>query len=117
MIIADVFILHLPTMVAQIGVVTKIHRGWISWHPAMEKVQIVGFTVQETIISAIYIYPARRMVKQSYNARSKKCIRLLILVQVAYILLDVPFVVLTYTVLFFTQSHPCVLCIRHQTEA
>lgn len=26
MIIADIFILHLPTMVAQIGVVTKIHQ-------------------------------------------------------------------------------------------
>lgn len=104
MVIADVFILHLPTMVAQIGVVTKIHRGWISWYPAMEKVQIVGFTVQETIISAIYIYTARRMVKQSYNAHSKKCIRLLILVQVACIPLDVPFVLLTYTDLFLLKA-------------
>jgi hypothetical protein len=99
-IIADVFILHLPTMVAQIGVATKIHRGWISWYPAMEKVQIVGFTAQETI----YIYTARRMIKQSHNAHSKRCIRLLILVQVACLLLDVPFVVLTYTDLFLFKA-------------
>jgi hypothetical protein len=104
MIVADVFILHLPTMVAQIGVVTKLHRSWISWYPAMEKVQIVGFTVQETIISGIYIYTARRMVQQSYNAHSKKCIRLLILVQVTCILLNVPFVVLTYADLFLLKA-------------
>jgi hypothetical protein len=104
MIIADVFILHLPTMVAQIGVVTKIHRNWVSWYPAMEKVQIVGFTIQETIISGIYIYMARRMVQKAYNDHTKQCIRLLILVQVACILLDVPFIVLAYTEIFLLKA-------------
>jgi hypothetical protein len=104
MIIADVFILHLPTMVAQIGVVTKIHRNWVSWYPTMEKVQIVGFTIQETIISGIYIYMARRMVKKAYNDDTKQCIRLLILVQVTCILLDVPFIVLAYTEIFLLKA-------------
>lgn len=44
------------------------------------------------------------MVKQSYNAHLKKCIRLLILIQVAYLLLDMPFVVLTYTDLFLLKA-------------
>ena len=100
MIIADVFILHLPTMVAQIGVVTKHQPSWISWYPAMEKVQVVGFSVQETIISGIYIYAARRMVKGSYNTQTKHCIRLLILVQIICILLNVPSIVLTYADIF-----------------
>lgn len=100
MIVADVFILHLPTMVAQIGVVTKHQPSWISWYPAMEKVQVVGFSVQETIISGIYIYAARRMVKGSYNTQTKHCIRLLILVQIICILLNVPSIVLTYADIF-----------------
>jgi hypothetical protein len=104
MIIADVFILHLPTMVAHIGVVTKIHRSWVSWYPAMEKVQIVGFTVQETIISGIYIYMARKMVKESYNDHTKRCIGLLILVQVTCILLNMPFIVLVYTDIFLLKA-------------
>ena len=104
MIIADVFILHLPTMVAQIGVVTKIHPKWVSWYPAMEKLQILGFTVQETIISGIYIYTARKMVKESYNAHTTYCIRLLILVQVICILLDVPFIILAYTEIFLLKA-------------
>ena len=73
MIIADVFILHLPTMVGQIGVVTKIHPNWKRFYIVMEKLQIVGFTVQETIISGIYIYKAWTMVKESYNDHTKQC--------------------------------------------
>lgn len=104
MIIANVFILHLPTMVSQIGVVTKTHPKWISWYPAMEKVQIVGFTVQETIMSGIYIYEARKMINKSYTAHTKQNIRLLIIVQVACILLDVPFIVLAYTGIFLLKA-------------
>lgn len=104
MIVADVFVLHLPTMVAQIGVVTHRHPSWVSWYPAMEKLQIVGFTIQETIISGIYIYMARRMVKESYNDRTRKFIGLLILVQVACILLDLPFIVLAYIDLFLIKA-------------
>ena len=104
MIVADVFILHLPTMVAQIGVVTKHQPSWVSWYPAMEKAQIVGFSVQETIISGIYIYAARRMVKGSHNAQTKHCIRLLILVQVVCILLNVPFIVLACADIFLLKA-------------
>jgi hypothetical protein len=104
MIITDVFILHLPTMVAQIGVVTKIHRSWVSWYPAMEKVQVVGFTVQETVISGIYIYMARKMVKENYDDHTKRRISLLILVQVTCILLNLPFIVLAYIEIFLLKA-------------
>jgi hypothetical protein len=100
MIVADVFILHLPTMVAQIGVVTRHQPSWLSWYPAIEKVQIVGFSLQETIISGIYINAARRIVKESYNAHTKHCIRLLILCQIICILLNIPFIVLAYVDIF-----------------
>ena len=104
MIVANVFILHLPTMVGQIGVVTKIHPKWKSFYVVMEKLQIVGFTVQETIISGIYIYKAWTMVKESYNDHTKQCIRVLMLVQIACILLDIPFIVLAYTDIFLLKA-------------
>jgi hypothetical protein len=104
MIVANVFTLHFPTMVAQIGVITKHQPSWISWYPIIEKVQIAGFSVQETIISSIYIYAAQRMVKESYNAQTKHCIRLLILVQIVCILLDVPFIVLAYSDIFLLKA-------------
>ena len=103
-IVADVFILHLPTMVAQIGVVTKHQPSWISWYPTIEKLQIVGFSLQETIISGIYINAARRLVKESYNAHTKHRIRLLVLSQIVCILLNVPFIVLAYVDLFLLMT-------------
>ena len=104
MIVADVFILHLPTMVAQIGVVTMHQPSWVSWYPTIEKVQIVGFSLQETIISGIYINAARRIVKESYNAHTKHCIRLLILTQIICILINVPFIVLAYVDIFLLMT-------------
>jgi hypothetical protein len=104
MIVADVFILHLPTMMAQIGVITKHQPSWISWYPIIGKVQIVGFSLQETIISGLYIKAARRMVKESYNAHTKHCIRQLILVQIVCILLDIPFIVLVYAEIFLLKA-------------
>jgi hypothetical protein len=97
MIVTDVFIFHLPTMMAQIGVITKRQPSWISWYPIIGKVQIVGFSLQETIISGLYIKAARRVVKESYNAHTKHCIRQLTLVQIVCILLDIPFITLVYT--------------------
>jgi hypothetical protein len=104
MIVADVFILHLPTMVAQIGVVTKHQPSWVSWYPIIEKVQIVGFSLQETIISGIYIKAARRIVEESYNAHTKHYIRLLIPVQIVCILLNVPSIVLVYVDIFLLKA-------------
>ena len=70
----------------------------------MEKLQIVGFTIQEIIISGIYIYKAREMVQCSFNAHTNHCILVLVLVQVACILLDVPFIVLAYTEIFLMKA-------------
>ena len=103
MIIFSVFAFHLTTMIAQIGVVTKHQPYWISWYPAMEKMQIVGFAVQETIISTIYVYQTHKLLGGSYNATTRKSIRLLIIVQVLCVALDIPFIVLAFMDLFIIK--------------
>ena len=47
---------------------------------------------------------ARKMIKEGYSDHAKRCIGLLILVQVACILLDLPFIVLTYTEIFLFKA-------------
>lgn len=103
MITVSVFAFHLPSMIAQIGVVTKHQPQWISWYPAMEKVQIVGFTVQESIISTIYVISTHKLISGSYNKKTRKNIKLLIIVQVLCVSLDLPVVVLTYLDLFLIK--------------
>lgn len=104
MIIFSVFAFHLTTMIAQIGVVTKRQPQWISWYPAMEKMQIVGFTVQETIISVIYIISTHKLLGGSYNDKTRKSIRFLIIVQIFCTCLDIPFIVLAYVDIFLIKA-------------
>jgi hypothetical protein len=104
MIIFSVFAFHLTTMIAQIGVVTKHQPRWISWYPAMEKMQIVGFTVQEIIISTIYIFHTHKLLGGSYNETTRKSIRLLIIVQVLCVALDIPFIVLAFADIFLIKA-------------
>ena len=104
MIIFSVFAFHLTTMLAQIGVVTKHQPRWVSWYPAMEKMQIVGFTVQETIISIIYVIHTHKLLGGSYNETTRKSIRLLITVQVLCVALDIPFLVLAFADLFIIKA-------------
>lgn len=104
MIIFNVFALHLTTMLGQIGVVTKHQPTWVTWYPAVEKLQIVGFTVQETIISSIYIKYTHNLVDDSYNEKTKKSIRLLILVQIICIIVDLPFIYLAFANLFLIKA-------------
>ena len=104
MILFNIFALHLTTMLGQIGVVTKHQPSWVSWYPAMEKLQIVGFTVQETIISTIYIKYTSTLTNDSYNAKTRNSIRLLILVQVICILVDLPFIYLAFADVFLIKA-------------
>lgn len=107
MIVFSVFAFHLTTMIAQIGVVTKHQPHWISWYPAIEKMQIVGFTVQETIISTIYVISTHKLVGGSYNKKTRRNIKLLILVQVLCVSLDLPFIVLSYVDMFVIKATLC----------
>lgn len=104
MIISDALMFHVPTMVGQIGTVSGTHKDWISWYPSMEKAQITGFAIQETIISGIYIWAARRIVKESYNAQTKTSIRLLVVVQVFAISCHLPLIVLAYADYFVIKA-------------
>jgi hypothetical protein len=110
MIIFNVFALHMTTMIAQIGVVTKHQPQWISWYPAAEKIQIVGFTVQEIIISGIYVRYIYGLVGHDFSEKTKRNMTLLVLVQVVCILIDFPFIYLTFADLFLIKATASSLC-------
>jgi hypothetical protein len=55
----------------------------------MEKFQVVGFAVQETIISLLYIYHASGFLKDSYTRHTHRVMHLLIFAQLTAILFDI----------------------------
>src|SRR5271154_5452438 len=88
MIITDAFLLHTPIIIFDFGI-SSPHPGiWIKPMEIMEKIQVTWFSVQETIISLLYIYHARLFLKDAYTKESRRVMQLLIFAQVLAILFD-----------------------------
>ena len=70
LIITDAFLFHVPTVVFQFGLSDKYtHTKYLPYVAPMERVQILGFSIQEILISAIYIYATQQMLKGSFNRK------------------------------------------------
>ncbi|KAG0653067.1 hypothetical protein D0Z07_0372 [Hyphodiscus hymeniophilus] len=85
MIITDAFLFHLPTIVFQYGLSNKkTHKQYLPFIAPMERVQVLGFSIQEIIISCIYIYGTLEMLRDSFN----KKIRQTTLLQLEFVILN-----------------------------
>lgn len=79
---------------------------------------MLGFSVQEIILSIIYIYGTMKMVKESFNPRVRTTIIFLILIQVVAILCDVVVIALDYAQYFMLKAviHSFVYAFKLQLE-
>jgi len=84
----------------------------------MERVQVLGFSIQEVLISAIYIYSTMQMLKGSFNKKIKKTIAFLIAIQVIVILADVVVITVDYCQYFTLKAvlHSFVYAFKLQLE-
>ena len=56
MIITDAFLLHTPIIIFDFGISSPHPSIWVKPMEVMERIQVLWFSVQETIISLLYIY-------------------------------------------------------------
>jgi len=84
----------------------------------MERVQVLGFSIQEIIISAIYIYATLQMLKGSFNKKIRNTIAFLVLIQIIVILADVLVISLDYAQYFTLKAvlHSFVYAFKLQLE-
>jgi hypothetical protein len=119
MIIFDAFAFHVPTIVFQFGVSSKsAHAKYLPYMAPMERIQVTGFTIQEIILSAIYIHEAIQHLKDSLRGSTRRTITLLTAIQVAVILLDVIVITLDYCEYFTLKAvlHSFVYGVKLQLE-
>ncbi|KAL1968841.1 hypothetical protein VTN77DRAFT_1202 [Rasamsonia byssochlamydoides] len=119
MIITDAFLFYVPTVVFQFGLSDpQAHAKYVPYMGPMERVQVLGFSIQEIILSALYIYGTMQMVKESFNARIRTTIVFLILIQVVVILCDVVVIALDYAQYFTLKAviHSFVYAFKLQLE-
>jgi hypothetical protein len=119
MIITDAFLFHVPTIVFQFAVSNKsTHKKFLPYMAPMERVQIMAFSTQEIIISAIYMYNTIKWLKTSFEKRTRNTIALLIWIQVIVILCDVIVITLDYCEYFTLKAvmHSFVYAFKLQLE-
>ncbi len=119
MVITDAFLFHVPTIVFQYGVSAKeSHKKYLPYMAPMERVQVLGFSIQEVLISAIYIWATLRLLKGSFNKKIRNTIMFLILIQVVVILADVIVITLDYCEYFTLKAvlHSFVYAFKLQLE-
>jgi len=97
MIITDAFLFHTPTIVFQFGLANQsTHDQYVSYLRVMERIQIMGFSLQEITLTSIYIYGTLQIIKNSLNPKIRTTMIFLILIQVMVMLCDISVIALDY---------------------
>ncbi|KAJ5613734.1 hypothetical protein N7528_007388 [Penicillium herquei] len=120
MIIIDACIFHIPTTVLFLGSNHGV-TSFIKPFNIYERVQLTGFSVQETLISALYIWETvtgLRPVLALKGPRGQRVIFNIILVNAIAILLDASLLALEYTDHFDIQTSfkPLVYSLKLKME-
>lgn len=89
MIIVNAIALHIPTTVLTFGSNGDSNTDvFVSGYNVMEKIQMVGFFLQEIILSAIYIVETAKILKTSLQPNTKRTMYQLITINVVIITMD-----------------------------
>ncbi|KAH6715666.1 hypothetical protein BKA61DRAFT_733566 [Leptodontidium sp. MPI-SDFR-AT-0119] len=91
MIIIDVFLFHVPTTVLTFGANSSKAYLYTVPYSVMEKIQITAFCIQEFIISGLYVFHTRKILKTSAifrKSNTRTVMQHLIFVNVLIILMD-----------------------------
>lgn len=96
MIIIDGIVFHLPTTVLLYGNATYPTGPWANGYNVMERIQLVGFCLQELIISGIYVWETVKLLKLRPQGRPNGILHQLLLINIIILVLDVAVVVIEY---------------------
>ncbi|CBF71339.1 hypothetical protein AN6727.2 [Aspergillus nidulans FGSC A4] len=88
MIIANVFLLHVPTTVLTYGANVVADEPWVVGYNVMEKIQMTGFTIQEVIISVLYVWETIRMLQLTSSRENRKIMHQLVGINVMIVTMD-----------------------------
>ncbi|MCJ1381215.1 hypothetical protein MMC17_004324 [Xylographa soralifera] len=94
MIIVDAICFHIPTTVLTYGSNSSDSVEFINAFNVMERLQMTAFSIQEFIISGIYVYSTIKLLRPVYHGRTRRVMMQLIWINLTIIAMDV--VLLTF---------------------
>ncbi|KFY25983.1 hypothetical protein V493_04328 [Pseudogymnoascus sp. VKM F-4281 (FW-2241)] len=105
MIIVNAVVLHTTTIVVEFGAFGTIDTGrFAKAYDIVEKIQVTGFFLQETILSSIYIVETIRILQGSLRQKTRAVMRQLLIINVIVIIMDMALLGMQYASLFLLQT-------------
>lgn len=104
MIIANVFLLHVPTTVLTFGS-NVAHKNPVFAHGynIMEKIQMTGFTIQEVILSALYVRETIKLLRLGSDANKRKIMHQVVGINICMFVMDLILLGLEYASYYAVQ--------------
>lgn len=95
MIIGTILTLHVPTTILTYGSNAQpVRIEFTNGYDIMERIQLAGFTAQETIISAIYVWETVKLLRLGSNEGYRRIMYQVVSINVAMFLMDVVLLVI-----------------------
>ncbi|KXJ84592.1 hypothetical protein Micbo1qcDRAFT_215008 [Microdochium bolleyi] len=108
MTIIDAVTLAIPIVILVYGVVSDNPAPFQRPYEVYERIQLTVFFVQETIISAVYVWETVKLIRIGQhtrnNAKLRRLMKRLIYVNIAVILLDITILALEFSDNFLLQT-------------
>jgi hypothetical protein len=109
LIVLNVFVLHIPTTILTYGA-NIVHSGdvvWVNGYNVMEKIQLTGFTIQESILSTLYVIETVKLLRLgadvSVRPDSRSIMYRLIGINCAIMAMDLILLILEYADFYAVQ--------------
>lgn len=103
MIIVDAIFFHVPTSVLLFGTVAAPVSSWSRGYSTMEHIQLVGFCIQELIISGIYVFETAKLLRLRPSGRPHGILHQLLTINIIILMLDIAIVVIEYVGYYAVQ--------------
>jgi hypothetical protein len=103
-IIIDAFVLHIPTTVLAFGTNSPSHpKEFVRGYEIIERIQLIGFCIQEILLSVLYIWETVKFLKLHVRNRYWGILHQLLVINVLIILMDASFVAVQYAGFYAIQ--------------
>jgi hypothetical protein len=117
-IIANAILLHTPIIIFSFGMSTPSYRVWLPHMATMERIQIIGFTLQDLFLSTFYTLTSAKLLNIRYTRQRRNLFIALVFAQIFGFVADMVMVVLDYENMFTLKAslHPFIYAVKLKIE-
>ncbi|KAL5344959.1 hypothetical protein ACLOAV_009912 [Pseudogymnoascus australis] len=96
MILMNIFLLIIPTTVLTYASSFSSSNTYVAAYNVMERIEILGFSIQEIIISTLYIRETNDMLKLNPEGKNRKIVLQLFGINLVFILMDLGLIAMEF---------------------